>query len=286
MLGHGLIGRAVVAQAMQSASEIMVVTRSPVQDPAPGVGYSAFDCLDDTLCDGDLVIGCHGPARPRATPAQTPELVAALVTPATRLVGTLNQRRDVRLIVLSSGGAVYGFGDQPFTEAQPLAPVSPYGIAKSAEEMVFGLIDQNRCTATVLRASTVYGRRPGGSTTQGLVDISINRLQHGEPVQLFGQGGAVRGYLQADDLARVIGRIADLEAPLPIYNVCSGERLTGLEVVTAVGAALGVEPDVEFVPFADQTVLVDNTRLLLALGRFEFTSLAEGLVELTSEPSP
>ena len=181
----------------------MVIARSHVHDRVNDVGYSTFDSLDNTLCDGDLVIGCHGPAQPRATPSQTPELVAALVNPATRLVETLNQRRDVRLIVLSSGGAIYGFGDQPFTEAQPLAPVSPYGIAKSAEEMMFGLIDQTRCTATILRASTVYGRRPGGSTTQGLVDISIQRMLQGEPVQLFGQGKALRGYLQVDDLSLI-----------------------------------------------------------------------------------
>ena len=66
-----------------------------------------------------------------------------------------------KFIFISSGGTVYGVPDRlPCVEDDPLAPASPYGIAKTAGEFYtrfYGSANGLRWTA--LRYSNVYGPR-------------------------------------------------------------------------------------------------------------------------------
>ena len=62
-----------------------------------------------------------------------------------------------------------------------------------------------------------------------------------------------------------------------MYNVCSGEYLSGRQVVDAVAAALGVESRVESVDVADADILLDTALLRQAFPDLAFAPFAEGV---------
>ncbi|HNS00054.1 MAG TPA: NAD-dependent epimerase/dehydratase family protein [Planctomycetota bacterium] len=113
-----------------------------------------------------------------------------------------------KFIFISSGGTVYGVPDRlPCVEDDPLAPASPYGIAKTAGEFYtrfYGSANGLRWTA--LRYSNVYGPRQNPHGEAGVVAIFCSRIIAGAPVQVFGacapgDGGCERDYVYVGDVA-------------------------------------------------------------------------------------
>ena len=113
-----------------------------------------------------------------------------------------------KFIFISSGGTVYGVPDRlPCVEDDPLAPASPYGIAKTAGELYtrfYGSANGLRWTA--LRYSNVYGPRQNPHGEAGVVAIFCSRIIAGAPVQVFGacapgDGGCERDYVYVGDVA-------------------------------------------------------------------------------------
>lgn len=287
VVGNGLIGNAIATRVASEGLGPVVVTKDttrPLPDGAERhvVRRGLAETFDDVLRDGDVVFACHGPARPRAELGATAALLTATCEPTAELVASINRRSDVRLIAFSSGGAVYGSGATSFTERSPLAPRTPYGVAKAAEELIYGL-SGSASSVTILRCSTVFGRRHGGSTTHGLIDIAIDRLSRGEPVHLFGDGESRRGYLFVDDLAQIAWSLASTPNPDAVYNVCSAQHLSARQAVLATAEALGVAAQIELVDVDDSDVLIDNSVVLEALNDFQFRSFDAAIRELIAE---
>lgn len=284
VVGNGLIGNAIATRLASEGLAPIVVTKDTARPLPEGaeryvVREGLAETFDRILHDDDVVFACHGPARPRAELGATAALLTATCEPTAELVASIDRRSGVRLIAFSSGGAVYGSGPASFTEQSPLAPQTPYGVAKAAEELIYGL-SGSTTSVTILRCSTVFGRRHGGSTTHGLIDIAIDRLSKGEPMHLFGDGESRRGYLFVDDLAQIAWSLASTSSSAAVYNVCSGQHLTARQAVLVTADALGVDARIELVDVDDRDVLIDNSAVLTALNGFEFRPIDAAIREL------
>jgi UDP-glucuronate 4-epimerase len=125
---------------------------------------------------------------------------------STNTGGALNvlecQRRyGVRKLVLASTSSLYAGCPLPFAEDQPVnTPRSPYAASKKAAELLaYTYHHQFGLDVSIVRYFTVFG--PAGRPDMSLFRF-IQRLRHGQPLEIFGDGRQTRDFTYVDDIAR------------------------------------------------------------------------------------
>ena len=94
----------------------------------------------------------------------------------------------------------------------------------------------------------MFGPGEPTSGSQGLIGVTRARMRAGEPVVLFGDGSTRRDFLHVDDLADVVVRLAGRPDGLRVLNVGSGHSVSVSDIVAALAAGLGIEPQLELRP--------------------------------------
>lgn len=108
-----------------------------------------------------------------------------------------------RVIMASTGGAMYGDQPVPFTENMSPQPLSPYGISKRSGELyLYFYFAQYGIPYTVLRYSNVYGPRQNPHGESGVIAIFLERLLQHKPVVINGDGTNTRDYVYVGDVAQ------------------------------------------------------------------------------------
>jgi UDP-glucose 4-epimerase len=184
-----------------------------------------------------------------------------------------------RIVLASTGGAMYGECEAPANEDAPRRPLAPYGVSKLAAEEYLATYNRLHGTAHVsLRYGNVYGPRQDPHGEAGVVAIFFGRLARGESLRIFGDGRQTRDYVYVGDV--VSATLAAAGGPAGVFNVGTGSETSALELAEACGTAAGVEAEVVFEPARPgelQRSFLDPTRAQEALGFRASTSLDEGL---------
>ena len=124
----------------------------------------------------------------------------------TNAIGTLNLLEGMRLsgvgkMVLASTSSLYAGQKMPFIEALPVnTPISPYAASKKAAEvMAYTYHNLYNLDISVVRYFTVFG-------PCGRPDMSVFRfaewINHGIPIELYGDGEQSRDFTYVEDIAR------------------------------------------------------------------------------------
>lgn len=296
--GNGFLGRHTTIEAHRRGIDVTVVAPRP--DPAflaahaPGARSLSLDAFDgsageDLLERSRAIVYLAG----RTVPASNTEDPAAelkeSVAPAFDLflrVSRINPRS--KLVMLSSGGTVYGrVRAERVQEDHPLRPISPYGLGKVMTEQALAF-----CAAwqgqrhAVLRASNPVGRWHRNER-QGLVPAILRSIRSGAPLTVYGDGSALRDYIDADDLADAMLRVAlDADGPDDTWNVGSGRGVSILEVIETVAAVAGRQPTIEFRPRravdVDRIVL-DCSKIRQEFGWQAVTSLRASVEKILAD---
>ncbi len=149
----------------------------------------------------------------------------------TNIIGGLNlyqaaMESSVKKVVFAStGGAVYGEQDYfPADEKHPQQPLSPYGIAKLANEKylfyykeVFGM------EHTILRYANIYGPRQNSLGEAGVVAIFADKMLSGEQPVINGDGKNTRDYVYVGDVVRA-NLLAIKDDISGIFNVATAQE--------------------------------------------------------------
>jgi len=165
-------------------------------------------------------------------------------------MGTLNvlemmKEHGVKKHVLASTSSLYAGQPMPYVETAPVnTPISPYAASKKAAEvMSYAYNHLHGIDSTVVRFFTVYG--PAGRP-----DMSVFRftrwIDHGQPIQMYGDGEQSRDFTYVDDIAR--GAIAALK-PLgyEIINLGGGQNPISMnQVIHMLEERLGKKAIVEY----------------------------------------
>jgi len=161
-----------------------------------------------------------------------------------------------RVVFASSGGVVYGDPEVvPISEGAPKEPISPYGVSKLAGEHYLRTIGALRGLETVaLRYSNVFGPRQDPRSEAGVVSIFVSQLLQDKPLTVFGDGTQTRDYVFVRDVARA--NLAVSTAALPAaggidaraFNIATSRDMSVLALAAAVGAVMGVTPELHFAP--------------------------------------
>ncbi len=218
--GAGFIGSNLVDRLLAEGHSVSVVddfssgSRANLAE-AIEVAGDRLEIIDVDICD---------PAVTDEVVATDPDLVFHLAAQIDVRISVSDPTRDARVNVVglinilegarragvakfvfaSSGGTIYGDVDAsrlPVDESERRAPLSPYGVTKSAGtdyletyRAVHGL------DSVSLALANVYGPRQDPHGEAGVVAIFAGKLLGSESCTIFGDGKQTRDYIYVDDV--------------------------------------------------------------------------------------
>lgn len=191
----------------------------------------------------------------------------------------------LRLVLVSSGGTVYGEATVlPIFEDHVTSPISPYGVTKLTLEKYAHLYSVTHGLDVVcVRPANAYGEGQRPFAGQGFIATAMATAMQGKPVLIFGKEGTVRDYIHVHDIAA--GILAALERGNSggVYNLGSGVGLSNLDVVNAITPLLqeiGFEVRTTHAParpFDVKQNVLDSSRLRIHTGWEPSVRFTEGL---------
>jgi UDP-glucose 4-epimerase len=289
VVGCGFIGSHVVEELASTGRPPRVLTRSRPSAVAERIaagdlllGSAADPTLLARALEGvDHVVYSAGGLLPAAS-ERDPERDAELTLgPVRAVLAALRERPGVGLTYLSSGGTVYGEpASVPVAEDAPAEPFGAYGrLHLAAEAEVLEHAREFATPVRILRCATVYGEHQAPDRGQGAVVTFLHRIEQGQEVEIFGDGGAVRDYVYAGDVAGAIGELLGREGGPQVLNVGSGEGTALIDLLGLAERQVGREAKVVRHPargFEVRQIVLDVSRLR-ELIPFDPTPLEQGI---------
>jgi len=199
-----------------------------------------------------------------------------------RLLELCRQQGVRKVVFASSGGTVYGVPRSvPIDESHPTDPICSYGIHKLAIEKYLQLNHRiHGLDYCVVRPANLYGPRQRLDIAQGAVAVFLDRALRGKPIQVWGDGSAVRDYLYVGDAAEALLKAAAFEGAPRLFNIGSGAGTSLTQLIKEIEALLGRAVPVEYTAARSLDVpanVLDASLARRHLGWAPRTSLAEGL---------
>jgi nucleoside-diphosphate-sugar epimerase len=232
MGGTRFVGRPLVAQLLGAGHELTLFTRgkNPVPEQVESlVGDRNDDPALDQLKDRtfDVIVDSSG-----RECADTRRVIERTGAPSHRLV------------YVSSAGVYAANGLWPLDEGSPLDPASRH--AGKAETEAW-LTDQG-IPFTSFRPTYIVG--PGNYNP--IERWFFDRLSHGRPIPIPGDGSTITQLGHVNDLATAMARCIEVEAACNrIYNCSGNQGITFAALVAAAARACGQDPArVQLKPFA------------------------------------
>ena len=177
----------------------------------------------------------------------------------------------------ASSASVYGYGDRPFTEADPVSAHDFYATTKINSEQLVATYGGFFGTA-VVRLVAPYGPGQTGRMIPGV----IGRVRDGRPVTLNGGGRPRMNPIYVEDVVRAAVAALELDGN-HVVNV-AGEEVVGIDrIAERAGEALGREP--VFEPGdtdAPGDVVADTSRFNELFDLPDRVGMAEGIRRMVS----
>ena len=191
-------------------------------------------------------------------------------------------KENIKFVYFSSGGTIYGNRStmQPFVETDEMAPISYYGWSKQMMEN--SILFKNRTEKLkylIVRPSNPYGHGQNLHGKQGLVAVAIGKVLEEKPVEVWGDGSAIRDYIYIDDLAKVFYQLIDKGVCNETVNLGSGRGYS----VNDVLAFLKIITKKDFKIVYENARPMDVSNMVLdiekmnKLANVELTPMLEGI---------
>jgi nucleoside-diphosphate-sugar epimerase len=194
-----------------------------------------------------------------------------------RLLEAARLAGGVHRFIYASTSSIYG-SEVTGPETTTPHPVSPYGITKLAAENLVQTYDrQFGIPATVLRYFSVFGPRQRPDMGYYLF---IDKILHGEPITVFGDGNQLRGNTYVGDIVRATLLAHERFTRGAIYNVGGSEEISANQVIAILEELIGRPAIIEHGPARpgeQSRALADTTLAREHLGFTPQVPLREGL---------
>jgi UDP-glucose 4-epimerase len=147
-----------------------------------------------------------------------------------------------KLVHFSSSEA-YGTAIKvPMTEDHPLIPSTPYAASKIASDYValsyfktFGL------KVMILRPFNNYGPRQNEGSYAGIIPIVVKKVQHGKPIEIFGDGEQTRDFSFVRETASAAVKLSEQDDAIgKIINLASGKEISINRLVRNMLKVMGI----------------------------------------------
>ncbi len=270
--GAGFIGSNTVFALLAAGHEVFVIddlSSGGARNLDPRARFRQLDILDDEvsrLVAGfapETVIHLAAQASVAASVAD-PERDRAVNAEGTRRIAAAARAAGVTRIISASSAAVYGEPEAiPLAETANKSPMSPYGASKlEAEALLRAELSGSGTDFASFRFSNVYGPRQDAAGEGGVVAVFSDRIRHGEPPVVFGDGAQTRDFIYVGDVVGAL--LAAIEAPGPLagdgpdgpaYNISTGERTSVNELIMSLRAVSGYHGPVDSAPPREGDIL-------------------------------
>ena len=204
------------------------------------------------------------------------------VLPSLALFDVCRRLGVQRIVFLSSGGTVYGRTDiVPTPETASTEPIAAYGISKLMIEKYLALYEHLRqIDYRVLRVANPFGPYQTAVKNQGIIAAIIARGLRGEPIEIWGDGSAVRDFIYIEDVIDALELASGDRSNFRIFNIGRGEGRSVREIANGIESLLGKKLNIVWkdARAVDLPVsIVSNTRAKEVLGWAPKTTLEDGL---------
>lgn len=289
--GAGFIGAHLNSQLIGTGRQVTVLGRSatPRYELPLGVRYvvgdfAEHDLISRLLDTHDEVIQLAYATVPN-TSFENPLVDLLQNLPPTVQLFSEVAARGIKLVLVSSGGTVYGEAIRlPISEDHPTKPISPYGVTKlTLENYAYLYAATHGLKFVCVRPANAYGVGQRPFVGQGFVATAIASAMRGIPIKIFGPHGTVRDYLYASDLASGIVSALVQGHLSETYNLGSGAGLSNLEVIEAIRSLMreiGCDVPLEVLPeraFDVKANVLDSTKLQRQTGWKPQVKFQDGL---------
>jgi GDP-4-dehydro-6-deoxy-D-mannose reductase len=273
----GFLGRHVREAASGAGLEVVAADR----EGADGARCDLLDPGSVAAClaeaDPQLVVNLAGAASVAASWERPAEDFAVNATGVLHLLEAIARQAPSAHVLCASSAEVYGEpgGDGlPLTEDREMAPLTPYGAAKAAMEVLCGQYARGRgLRIAVIRAFNQIGpgQSPAFAASGFARQIAAAEAAGAERVELaVGNLAATRDFTDVRDTARALAEASRREL-IGAFNLCSGRalKLEALveEMAKATPLPVEVRPEPSLSRTADpSTVYGSSERLREAVG--------------------
>ena len=240
--GSGFMGSHLATALVDSGKRVTSLDRNGILDikKVDDVRYVSGDygdksLIETLLAEHDEVIHLAYATLPNILFDDLTADLLQNLSPAVQLF-ELSAKYNVRLILISSGGTVYGEAlSTPILESHPTWPISPYGITKLTLEKYANLFAVTKGLNVIcIRPANPYGKGQLPFTGQGFIAEALALALEGKPITIFGKQGTVRDYIYIDDLISGITTVLSKGNDNEIYNIGTGIGLSNIDVVNEI----------------------------------------------------
>lgn len=151
-------------------------------------------------------------------------------------------RHGVKTFLFTSSMAVYGGQTPPFHEGLPRMPKDSYAIAKASVENEIEICHEMwGLDYVIIRPHNVYGERQNISDPyRNVIGIFMNRIMHGQPPLIYGDGEQTRAFSYIGDVASCIARAPFVKKALgQIINLGAADPFTINKLAEVVLEVMG-----------------------------------------------
>lgn len=256
--GAGFIGSMLVERLLARGDEVICIDDfNSFYDPRIkwhnlrfALANPRFTLIEANICDNDALTRAfdsgpidmlvHLAARAGVRPSiDEPSLYYRVNCEGTALLLEQCRRVGVKKISFASSSSVYGLNTKiPFSEADPvLHPISPYAATKRAGELLaFTYSHLYGMDISCLRFFTVYGPR---QRPEMAIHRFIDKIEHGDPITMFGDGTTARDYTYIDDIVDGIVGSIDHHRGYGIYNLGGLNPIRLRDLIDMTASAVG-----------------------------------------------
>lgn len=297
--GAGFIGSNLSRALLAAGAAVTVVDDFSTGKREHLPGAEGLTVVDGDLCSlaelPEIVAGSEIVFHLAAQVGNVKSIEATERDARTNVLGTvrlLRASRDagLRKLVYSSSSAIFGEAESlPIDEDHPRAPASFYALSKLTGESYAALAASLwEVPAVSLRYFNVYGMPMENNEYTGVISIFFHRLLAGEPLTVYGDGGAVRDFVYVADVVQANLAAAAVGEPGRVYNIGSGRPATILELARTMIDLTAADVEIRFREARAGEVsrsLADVSRAQRELEYAPAYDLRRGLTEMWRELS-
>jgi UDP-glucose 4-epimerase len=291
--GGGFIGSAVVDRLLHDGHAVRVFERPGVHPyrqfgPKERLEWMSGDLLsvhdvEGALAGMDVVVHAAATTLPKTSNDDPVYDVRSNLVASIQMLEAMVKLGVRRMIFLSSGGTVYGSPSYlPVDERHPTEPLVSMGINKLAvEKYVLMYRRLHDIAPVILRVSNAFGPRQRVDAPQGAVAVFMHRTLKGLPIEIWGDGGAIRDFIFVEDLADAVTRATGYTGRESVFNVGSGVGTSLRNLVGTIEEVLSMRIERRYLPpraFDVNENVLDNRLVTQEMGWRPKVTLREGLI--------
>jgi UDP-glucose 4-epimerase len=285
--GNGFIGRALASALVRDRREVHVLSRHVAPGRREGIEFHRASqehaaVVAPLLESCDTVVHLASNTTPGSSARHPMVEIEQDLLPTVRFIDHMTRIPPRHIVFVSSGGCAYGNPTKiPVDESTLPNPLSYHAASKLALESLFSAYAHcNNVSLTIVRPSNVYG--PGQTMRHGfgLVRTLMQKALRDEPLEMWGDGEALRDYIYIDDAVSACKALLDSGPTAGVFNVGSGQGTSIREMVRLVERIVGRRINVytkEARTSDVNAIVLDCTRLSGVTGWRPRTFLEQGI---------